>query len=387
MLKRVIDFLTSLKLTVVCLVLALALVFIGTIAQVRLGLWIVQEQYFGSFFVWWGPQGASWKIPVFPGGFLIGGVLLVNLIAAHIKRFQLSKKKAGIFIIHAGLIILLVGQLTTQLFQVESFMAIDEGGQKNYSENERVAELAIIDVTDTNENLVVAIPERILKERKEIKHPDLPFTVRVQGFFDNSLPSIEQGKIKFNQKPIEVAMNKINIPSATVEFPTEEGTKGPFSLSNWQTRQQFVQMMAEGFESSFSPAMIEPGRFSYKSRQYEVTLRPRRYYKDFTLALHDFRFDRYMGTEIPKNFSSRVTLMNPSTGENREVNIYMNNPLRYGGETFYQSSFAPDESGTVLQVVRNPSWLVPYISCLMVSAGLIVQFMYHLVGFARKRRA
>ena len=80
-------------------------------------------------------------------------------------------------------------------------------------------------------------------------------------------------------------------------------------------------------------------------------------------------------------------MKNPNTGENREVNIYMNNPLRYGGETFYQSSFATDESGTVLQVVRNPSWLVPYISCLMVSAGLVVQFMYHLVGFARKRRA
>jgi hypothetical protein len=115
MLHRVINFFTSLKLTVWCLAFALGLVFIGTLAQVRLGLYIVQEQYFGSFFVWWGPQGADWKIPVYPGGYLLGGLLLINLIAAHIKRFELSKKKFGIFIIHAGIILLLVGQLLTQL--------------------------------------------------------------------------------------------------------------------------------------------------------------------------------------------------------------------------------------------------------------------------------
>jgi hypothetical protein len=242
-------------------------------------------------------------------------------------------------------------------------------------------------VTETNENLVVAIPQKLLETKKEIRDESLPFGVRVVSFSKNTLPSIEGGKLKFNEKPVETAMNKMDIPAATVEFVTDGGTAGPFTVSKWQTHKQLVRMMAEGFESSFSPRLIQPEKFSYKGRNYEVTLRPRRYYKDFTLALHDFRFDRYMGTQIPKNYSSRVTLMNPNTGENREINIYMNNPLRYGGETFYQSSFEPDESGTVLQVVRNPSWLVPYISCVLVSVGLIAQFMYHLVGFARKRRA
>jgi len=41
---------------------------------------------------------------------------------------------------------------------------------------------------------------------------------------------------------------------------------------------------------------------------------------------------------------------------------------------------------SVLQVVRNPSWLTPYIGCAMVGAGLIVQFMFHLVGFVSKQR-
>jgi hypothetical protein len=41
---------------------------------------------------------------------------------------------------------------------------------------------------------------------------------------------------------------------------------------------------------------------------------------------------------------------------------------------------------TILQVVRNPGWLTPYLACGIVTAGLIVQFLIHLVGFAGKRR-
>ena len=44
----------------------------------------------------------------------------------------------------------------------------------------------------------------------------------------------------------------------------------------------------------------------------------------------------------------------------------MNQPLRYAGETFYQASFANDDRTSILQVVRNPGWLLPYIACAMV---------------------
>jgi hypothetical protein len=68
------------------------------------------------------------------------------------------------------------------------------------------------------------------------------------------------------------------------------------------------------------------------------------------------------------------------------VLIYMNNPLRYSGLTFYQAGFENDDRTTVLQVVRNPSWLVPYIACALMTAGLAVQFGIHLFGFVRRRR-
>jgi hypothetical protein len=40
----------------------------------------------------------------------------------------------------------------------------------------------------------------------------------------------------------------------------------------------------------------------------------------------------------------------------------------------------------VLQVVRNPGWLTPYIGCAMVGAGLVIQFLFHLSGFVSKQR-
>ena len=114
-LDRLINFFTSLRLTVVCLALALVLVFVGTLAQVDLGLYKAQNEYFRSFLIYWGPKGASWRIPVFPGGYFIGGVLLLNLIASQLRRLTFSASKIGLWMVHVGLILLLLGQLLTDL--------------------------------------------------------------------------------------------------------------------------------------------------------------------------------------------------------------------------------------------------------------------------------
>ena len=148
LLDRVINFFTSLRLTVACLALGLVLVFVGTLAQVDLGLYKAQNEFFRSFFIYWSPRGASWRIPVFPGGYLVGTVLLVNLLAAHVRRFTLTRKKIGIWMVHVGVILLLLGQLLTDLLSRESSLHLREGQAKNYSETERETELAVIDTTD-----------------------------------------------------------------------------------------------------------------------------------------------------------------------------------------------------------------------------------------------
>lgn len=379
-LDRLIKFFASLRLTVVLLAFGMIVIFAGTLAQVPLGLYKAQNDFFRSFFVYWQPTG-TWKMPVLPGGYLVGGLLLINLVAAHAERFTFSRKKAGIWLAHTGIILLLVGQLSTDMLATESQLHLRTGEVKNYSESDRNYELAVIDTTDKDFNKVVAIPQNKLLKQGDITDPDLPFTVRVDKYYANSVLTNQaaagyekagvsgglgaQG-IWMKSVPRETTMDLRDMPSGIVEIVTPQGTGGTWLVSAY---------------------LDQPQTFTLQNRTYQLVLRQERFYKPYSLRLLEFKHDVYKGTDVPKNFSSRLMLDRPDTGEHREVLIYMNNPLRYAGETFYQASFDPDDGGTILQVVHNPSWLTPYLGCGMVAAGLIVQFLYHLVPFLKRRTA
>lgn len=376
---KLIKFFTSLRLTVVCLALAVVLVFLGTIAQRSLGLYKAQNEFFRSFLVFWGPNNAGWRIPILPGGYLVGGVLLINLISSHITRFKLSRAKVGIWLVHFGLILLLLGQLTTDLLSRESTLHLRNGEAKNYSEADRQSELAVIDTSDPDTDKVVAIPQGLLMHKQEIRNSDLPFVVGIKKFYANSAvedrpanattpPPATQGigpLATVKELPRVTDTDRRDVPSAVVDIQTPEGSLGTWLVSEYIER---------------------PQQFTYNNHSYKLELRPHRFYNPFTIRLLEFRHDLYAGTDIPKNFSSRIQLQRPDTGENREVKIYMNNPLRYAGQTFYQASFDQDDHGTIFQVVHNPSWLTPYFACILVGAGLVVQFMTHLLGFSLKRK-
>jgi cytochrome c biogenesis protein ResB len=130
-----------------------------------------------------------------------------------------------------------------------------------------------------------------------------------------------------------------------------------------------------------------PQSFVHEGRTYQLSLRPRRHYLPYALTLKKFSHDVYPGTDIPKNFSSLVHLSNPSRGEERDVLIYMNQPLRYEGKAFYQASFGKGDTLSILQVVDNPGWLIPYISCVLVMIGLVVHFAIALFRSKSKRVA
>jgi cytochrome c biogenesis factor len=162
--RSLIKFFSSLKLTVWLLTASMLLVFFGTLDQVHFGIWQTQKLYFESFFVIWSyPEQWGFYEQLFwlrlplPGGYLLGGLLLINLVAAHLTRFQLSFKKCGLFLIHFGLILLIVSELLTDLLAHESQMAVSEGQRSNYSENFRDNELVLINRQADTQDTVHAI--------------------------------------------------------------------------------------------------------------------------------------------------------------------------------------------------------------------------------------
>jgi hypothetical protein len=379
--RELLRLLASLRLTVACLGLGMVLVFLGTLAQVHLGIHDVQTQFFQSLFVYWSPTGASWKIPVLPGGYLLGTVLLANLFAAHATRFQFSRKKIGIILLHLGVILLIVGQLLTGLFAQESQMRIDQGRTLGYSEAPRQTELAIIDVTDPAYDQVVAIPENILARGGIIQQPTLPFTLKVRRFLPNSRIAMRSQEpqappseatagfgpdVVVTEVPRATKDDERDMTAAFIELDGVQGAVGTWLVSN---------------------GIPDPQPFTSNGRTYELVMRQRRFYKQFALTLLKFTHDIYPGTDIPKNFASRVRLVDLVRNENREVLISMNDPLRYRGYTFYQAGFDNNDTTSILQVVKNPAMLMPYIACGLVALGLFVQFSMHLLGFIKRRPA
>ena len=81
---------------------------------------------------------------------------------------------------------MLAGGLFTDLFAVESHMQLASGETKNYSENARGMELAVIDITDSDLDQVTAIPETVLRHDRAIDHWSLPFRIVVRNFYQNS---------------------------------------------------------------------------------------------------------------------------------------------------------------------------------------------------------
>ena len=385
--RRLFDILSSLKLTLLCLVGALLLVLAGTLAQVHYGIQIVQERYFQSLFVWWPADSAGFKIPIFPGGHLLGGLLLANLIAAHIRRFEWTWRKLGIQLTHLGLIIMLIGGLFTDLFSVESFMRLDEGETKNYSEDQNKVELAVTDLTPGGYDQVTTIPQARLQRGGTIAHPSLPYRILIRKFYQNSeiqmldkagaaaVPAALQGvgaRVAVRELARETRANAKDTVSVVIELlpaPAENGATGA-SLGTWLV----------------SEALGAPQTFSVAGQTWRLDVRSARHYKPYSLTLQKFTHERYPGTEIPKNFASSVKLTDPDRKSERDVLIYMNHPLRYRGETYYQAGFDKSDKTTILQVVHNPSFVAPYIACIVVGIGLLIQFSYHLTGFLRRHK-
>ena len=184
-LDRLIKFFSSLRLTVVLLAFGIVLVFAGTLAQVNVGLYQAQNAFFRSFFVTWQPEGSHLRVPVFPGGYLVGGFLLVNLVVAHFTRFKFAWSKSGIWLVHIGLIVLLLGQLSTDMLSKESAMHLNVGETRNYSEDFRANELVVMDTTDPQSDRVFSFSEAAVARQGELGHADLPFKLRIKGYWPN----------------------------------------------------------------------------------------------------------------------------------------------------------------------------------------------------------
>src|SRR5690606_12797806 len=107
-------------ITLTGLFILLLLVFFGTLYQADHGLYEAQRVFFG-YIIW-----VKGIIP-FPGTSTVLWVLSLQLVLLILFQLPVVWKKLGLWIVHGGLLLLLVGGFITQTMAVESQMTLAEG--------------------------------------------------------------------------------------------------------------------------------------------------------------------------------------------------------------------------------------------------------------------
>lgn len=300
-------------------------------------------------------------------------------------------KRAGIVLLHGGVGLMMFGELLVGLAAVEGQMPIKEGQTTNYVHDIRTWELAVLEPKDDKEVQVIAIPkgamQAALAQKKPIADPRLPFQIEVLNIIPNAQPrQLKPDETAIATKGLGTSMtvDELKQISGTDSSGKIDQTAAYVKLTSKDGEDLGTYLVGLTFSMLDFQDDVKVG-----DQTYQLALRFKRTYKPYSLTLKDVRKVDYVGTSTPKDYSSDVVL-NDSTRnvQDRNVRIWMNNPLRFAGETFYQSNYFKDmrtgEETTTLAVVSNEGWMIPYVSCMIVALGMLAHFSITLSRFLQK---
>ena len=144
-----------------------------------------------------------------------------------------------------------------------------------------------------------------------------------------------------------------------------------------------VKVISQGQEQIVELAgdqgkMGEPVAIKLGDLEFTLFFGSKIYETPFKVTLDKFIASKYPGTENSySGFESQVTVTDTEMNEKFDARIYMNNVLDYRGYRFFQASFFPDESGTILSV--NHDWwgtTITYIGyTLLYISMLLILFL------------
>ncbi|MBL8850418.1 MAG: cytochrome c biogenesis protein ResB, partial [Planctomycetaceae bacterium] len=306
------------------------------------------------------------------------------------------RKRAGIVLIHAGIGLMMVSEVLVGVQAEEAQMRIEEGGSSNFVEDIRTYELALIKKDGKQEQHTVVAADRLVKD-ETLSHPSLPVDVRVVEFYKSAsvVPPSRAGDAP-NPATKGVGTQGVAVP-ARVSVGTDTGGGVDMPAAYVQFLDKTTQADLGTYLVSAELDLFNLGEnrqtIDVGGQEYEVSLRFKRSYRPYVITLDDIRKEDYIGTDTPRDYSSFIKLVDSQRGiERGNVRVWMNNPLRYAGETFYQSSYHPRGSipgstreWTSLQVVKNTGWMIPYVACMIVFVGMFGQFGLTLLRFLQRR--
>jgi cytochrome c-type biogenesis protein CcsB len=262
----------------------------------------------------------------------------INMLGI-IFKYKMWKHKAR-FVFHTAFVVILIGAGVTRYVGYEGIIQIKE----NTTENRMTSLEPYLQVT-IHDNSITYYKE-YQKEFTTLLKPINNFTHTIK--FDNKSLNLDyknfllvkKGRAKMGMLTLDVTLDGV---TKEVKLPGKRSQKG------------FKRELKFGDTVVF---------LEYGSKI--ITL-------PFSIRLNDFKLDRYAGSMSPSSYASEVTVFKED-GSSYDYRIFMNKTLHQGNFLFFQSSYFPDETGTVLSVNNDPGKWPTYLGYFLLTLGLILNF-------------
>ena len=266
-------------------------------------------------------------------------VLTTINLTGIIFKYKMWKNKAR-FIFHASFVVILIGAGVTRYVGYEGIMQIPEG----QTENRMLSLEPYLQVT--------------------IKDGDKVYYQEYQKEFTSLFPEINKfsHKIKFDDKFIDINYKDY-------KFVKKNGGKMGLTTVEVVYNGEIQELKLPGMRGQNPiPRDLQFGNLTvtlaYGSKVVDLP---------FSIKLNDFQLDRYPGSMSPSSYASEVTVIKED-GKTYDYRIFMNRTMHEGNFLFFQSSYFPDESGTILSVNNDPGKWPTYFGYFLLTLGLLLNF-------------
>ncbi|TLD79908.1 cytochrome C biogenesis protein [Helicobacter sp. MIT 05-5293] len=263
--------------------------------------------------------------------------LLLSLIGCFLTSKAWQRKKYASLLLHASFIVIIIGAGITRHYGFEGKMSLREGEQSHF-------------ITSLDQYIFI----QALDSSKQIQ--DVKILTQINDKFNRHLDE----KILFFDKPLILKTGEVSFDSQQMAYKLQAsidfmGQKEDFELIGGDNE---------------TPTKESVRKIIIGDYMFFIAWGADKIILPFEIKLQDFQLERYAGSHSPSSYASLVEVIDPPK-ETFSFLIFMNNVLDYGGYRFFQSSYHPDEQGSILSVNRDPGKIPTYIGYTMLILGVL----------------
>ena len=264
-------------------------------------------------------------------------LLLLNLIAVFVYRKVWKSKKYYSIILHVSFIIILLGAALTRFFGFEGVVHIREQHSSN-----------VIITDEEYLNIRVAVEDNIYYTNIPVRYNSVTQT----KFYE---------KIPLNDSELEVKYNSYT--------PGDKNTPPHINVTASYNGDSKTMDLPQSYLDANIGETFELG-----GMYFQLVWGPAEIPVPFEMYLEDFILTRYPGSQSPSSYKSKILVTDYDDNSSFGYEIFMNNVLDYKGYRFFQSSYDPDEMGTIFSVNKDPGKIPTYIGYFLLTVGFILCF-------------